>query len=178
MKRDSINDRKLLSKTSYFIETRRDYSFQELQEIKACYDNLYISKYTDLNPRFTIKYLDLIQKNPYFSVNVLRNAQEIKAVFAYYCINETITTPIFWYKNENLYRHISYLLLDQSLLHKKTLNQSSWAWQFKLNRWAKKYMEYSLVYYKHISFGKRVVWNILYFFSRKFWESLLKNNIY
>ncbi len=108
----------------------------------------------------------------------MKNEHEINAVYWYYIINWIITTPIFWYKKENLYRHISYLLITESLQKWIILNQSSWVWQFKMNRWAIKYSEYFLVYYKNLNLIQRSVWKIIYFFSKNFGETLLKNNIY
>lgn len=177
-KHDMKNDERLLKKCDYFSQVKNNYTKDELLDIKACYDNLYIDKYTDLNPQFTVKYLDNLQRNKFFSLNVLRTENKIKAAYGYYHINGTITTPIFWYKNENLYRHISYLLITQTLIKAKVLNQSSGVWQYKINRGAVQHMEYSLVYYQHLNWNQKIIWNTIYFFSKNMWEKLLKNNVY
>jgi len=176
--RDVKNDRNIFEKWEYKFETKNNYSDKELKEILDCYDNLYINKYTDLNPQFTVDFIKNISKNDSFSLNILKNEDDIKAVFWYYKISDVITTPIFWYIEENLYRQISYLLLINTLKTAKILNQSSWVWRFKMNRWAKKYIEYSLIYYKNLPFFKRIIWDFIIFISKTIWEPIFKNNIY
>ncbi len=156
----------------------KNYSDIEINDILNSYNNLYLDKYTYENPQFTINFIKNLLYVNAFSINTLNNINWVKAVFWYYKVWETITTPIFWYKNENLYRHISYYLLIKSLKEAKILNRSSWVGQFKINRWAVKYMEYSLVYINNLKSFKRFVWKIIICVSNKIGEPLLKNNIF
>ncbi|EKE29541.1 MAG: hypothetical protein ACD_2C00152G0005 [uncultured bacterium (gcode 4)] len=175
---DVKNDKKLFENGWFEYEVKEEFTDIELQEIKDCYDNLYLKKYSLENPQFSLDFFVNIARIPLFKMNVLKKDGKIKAAFWYYKIGDTITTPIFWYTEPDLYRQMSYLLLLGSLNEAEVLNQSSGVGQFKMNRWAKKYLEYSLIHYKNLPLIKRVVWVSIDFIIKNFWEPDLKNNIY
>ena len=172
-------DRKMVMKSRYEHIYKNNYSNNELKEIKECYDNLYLKKYSFLNPQLTFDFFKIIQQNNYFFIKILKNKydQKINAAYGCFMINNQITAPVFWYKNDNLYRNITLFCVMEWLDKAEIMNCSSWVWQFKMNRWAEKTTEYFLIYYKHLSFFKKLIWSITLYLSENIWERYLKNNI-
>lgn len=180
--RNLKNDKRVFEKSGYEFVVKKEYSQEELKEIVSAYNYLYLERYTDLNPQFSIHFLENITKEKIFTLWVLQKNGQIDACLWYYGFWEECTTPIFWYnsfdKKKSLYSQISYLLIKTSLEKYKILNQSSWAGWFKMGRGAKKYLEYMMVYSSHLSKRKQRFWNIFEFISKHLWEKLLKNNVY
>lgn len=174
-------DSKLIQKYNFEVKSKV-FSFIDINNIKKCYDWLYLEKHSFCNPQFTKKFYQNLSNISNFSINWLTKDDEIIAVFGYYKLGDRATTPIFWYQLDKLkefwlYRQISFLTITKSLKEVKILNHSSWAWNFKVNRGAKMKLEYMMIYYKHLKLSQRVIWKAIILLS-KFQENLLKNNIY
>lgn len=147
-------------------------------QMKKCYDNLYIKKYSDMNPNLTKDFFKLIHKNTYFTLCALHNkAWEINGVYSYYNINKQTTAPIIWYKKENLYRHLTHCYINSVLQNQTVLNWSSWVWQFKVYRWAEKATEFFFIFQSYWNIFQAIVWRTIYIISRYVWEPYFKKNI-
>ena len=180
-KKSFIEDWRYFRKIGYKIKNT-DFNDNDIIRIKTCYDVLYLNKYSSNNPKFTLDYYKNLIKIYIFYINILWN-ENIEAVYWYYNIWNQITTPIFWYnlknnKNKKLYRQISYLLTIDWFKIATYINQSSWVWEFKLNRWAKMDIEYTMFYIKHLNFFRRLPWLLLKIISKYIVEKELKSNIY
>ena len=180
--RNLKNDKRVFEKSGYEFVVKKEYSQEELKEIVNAYNYLYLERYTNLNPQFSVRYLENITKEDIFTLWVLKKNGQIDACLGYYGFWEECTTPIFWYnsfdKRKSLYSQISYQLIKTSLEKYQILNQSSWAGWFKMCRGAKKYLEYMMVYSSHLPKKKQRFWNMFTFISKHLWEKLLKNNVY
>lgn len=148
------------------------------------YNMLYLKKYTNLNPQFTLDFIKTTIKFKLFNLFKLTENNKIIWVIWYFIINNQATTPIFWYdilkdKKYNLYSQISNLLTFKSLNDVDILNSSSWAWKFKFSRGWEIKLEYNLIFVpKHIWLLKRKYFKILFYLSDKIIEKQLKTNIY
>ena len=161
----------------------KDFTDFDIDWIKKCYDELYIKKYSKNNPLFTKKFYKNLLGVDNFYINLLLKEGKIYWVYWYYIIENQATTPIYWYilkynKSKKLYRQLTFYTLQSTLEKIQFLNHSSWAWKFKINRWAKMDIEYLMVYYEHLNFYKKVAWKFLHFISKKIIKPNLKNNIY
>jgi hypothetical protein len=182
--KDNKYDEKLVYKINpQLIDFQTPEFSKEVEQLKGCYDELYISKYTSLNPNFTLEYYKNIITNKYFTIKWILINNEIVAVYWFYSINKISTTPIFWYildknKEFGLYRIITNKTIHEALEQNEILNHSSWAWRFKLNRWANFDLEYSYFYSKNLSITGKLWWFILEKISRYIIAPNLQNNIY
>jgi hypothetical protein len=173
------SDKRLFEKSNYKHVSKKELNDYEREEIKECYDNLYLKKYSILNPNLNLDFFKNIENVSAFSIEYLINEKNcINWAFAYYKINGQITAPVFWYKNENLYRQITHIYTKNALKIGKTLNWSSWVWEFKMNRGAEKTIEYFFVYFENLWIFKRFFWRIIFYFSKNVWEKYLKNNVF
>jgi hypothetical protein len=135
-------------------------------QIKKHYDDLYLGKYTKLNPQFTIEYLENAIEHKLFNFQVVKSNNTLTAVLGYFKRNNVMTTPIFGYDTnapvtDALYRNISSLLLNESSSNGHILNQSSGASSFKSQRGAKPYIEYNFYFTAGSSFLQRSSWKFI-----------------
>jgi hypothetical protein len=67
--KDNKYDEKLVYKINpQLIDFQTPEFSKEVEQLKGCYDELYISKYTSLNPNFTLEYYKNIITNKYFTI--------------------------------------------------------------------------------------------------------------
>jgi len=159
-------------------------NIEDSNNILKLYNLLYLKKYTNLNPQFSIDFIEDLLKYDIFHFYKLLNNDNILWIIWYFIINNQTTTPFFWYdihlpKKFNLYEQINYILILKTLEESDILNASSWAWKFKKSRWAELFIEYNLLYLpKNIWLFKKLFFKFLILLSEKIIEKDLKNNIY
>jgi len=157
---------------------------KDSNKILELYNKLYIEKYTKMNPQFTVDFIKKLILNKYFYFYKLLDGNKIIWVIWYYYINNQVTTPIFGYdttynKKYNLYSQVSNLLTFNSLDKFDILNSSSWAWNFKIARWWKKYIEYNYIKIpKKNLFLRKFYFYFLFLLSNKVILNNLKSNVY
>lgn len=182
--KDNIWDKKLFQKHKLnFNKFSKDTSDYYIEGIKKCYDELYINKYSRLNPNFSLDFYKNILNNKFFHINWLFYEKKLLAVYWYYEINKIATTPIFWYileknKDFSLYRQITNKTIFETLEKNNILNHSSWAWMFKINRWAIFDLEYMYFLVEWWGIRQKLWWYILEKVSKFIVEPNFKNNIY
>lgn len=182
-KKSFIKDKNICKKFNFSMK-KSHFSAQDIIEMKQFYDDLYLEKYSFSNPQFSIEFFEKILKNPFFSLNLLQNEKwENEAIFGTYTINKKSTNPIFGYninnnKEKYLYGQLTYLSIIEIFKNSEILNLSSGVWKFKMHRWAKMDLEYTFIFWKHLSFFRKIPWKILQFISEQILEKEFKNNIY
>lgn len=139
---------------------------EDIRAIKSCYEELYISKYSTLNPQFTDKFFINGIGRKLFNFLVWDDGNEIKAVLGYFKRNGVMTTPIFGFrtnapKDKGYYRIISSKLMIESEKEQLILNQSSGAAEFKRLRGAEAEIEYSYYFDQYANFRQKRSWKIL-----------------
>ncbi len=172
-------DKKLLKNNITKITNNDSIKIEDIKRIKSLYDMLYLKKYSFLNPQFTEDFIELALRENLFFINAFYSNENLDAVYGYFIRDKVMTTPIFGYDtnyllSKGLYRILSFKLIQDSISKNLTLNQSSGAASFKLNRGAKSSIEYTMVYSKHLKISRHIVWNILHFFSNVVAVPILK----
>ena len=87
---------------------------------------------------------------------------EWQAIIGFFIRNGIMTTPIVGYniklpQSLGLYRRLIAIVLIEAKKRNVDLNLSSGASNFKILRGGKPYIEYTAIYYRHLSFGRRIL---------------------
>ena len=137
------------------------------ERIKQLYDQLYLEKYTPLNPQFTINLIRTWRKTGQLKFFGLRNRKGVlDGIAGCFIVDKTWTTPIVGYdmklpQSAGLYRMLMALIIEECKKREVTLNLSSGAAQFKRLRGGLPEIECSAVYCKHLSFSRRLTWKFV-----------------
>jgi hypothetical protein len=144
-----------------------------LEEALVLYNLLYLEKYSQYNPKFTLAYFKKCHEENLMHFQGYTDAHgKLKAFSGLFVLGDTITSPLVGYdihapKKDGLYIHAIYLIMLFKFKSGKLLNLSSGASQFKRLRGGVSAMEYSVVYCKHLPFYRRIVWMFLKFVSNE-----------
>ncbi len=166
------NDIRLIKKQKLrYISHEEMYPY--LEQALNLYNKLYLVKYSQFNPQFTIQYFRISyeQKLIHFQGYADEN-NKLKSFAGLFIIENTITSPLVGYdtdtpQKEGLYIHAIHLIFLHKFKSGLLLNLSSGASQFKRMRGGQASIEYSLIYTRHLSFGRKLIWSILQFVSNK-----------
>lgn len=166
------NDIRLIKKQKLrYISHEEMYPY--LEEALELYNKLYLVKYSQFNPQFTIDYFRISyeQKLIHFQGYVDDN-NKLKSFAGLFIIENTITSPLVGYdtdapQKEGLYIHAIHLIFLYKFKSGLLLNLSSGASLFKRMRGGQASIEYSLIYIQHLSFGRKLIWKTLQFVSNK-----------
>ncbi len=135
-------------------------------DIARFYDSLYLLKYSNLNPQFTTMYYVYMIENSLFFMRMLKQGDVNKGVCGLFTNGIGATPPIFGYdtktdKSEGIYRALSlwgWQMIEQNIPIQ--MNFSSGVASFKRARGAIGSTEYTMLFYNHLSFGRRLFWNV------------------
>ncbi|QVY59767.1 hypothetical protein [Cytobacillus gottheilii] len=142
------------------------------------YRQLYIQKYSQHNPQFNMRYFNEIMKKNLMHFKWIKN-EDVVGVIGYFTVHSVLTTPILGYntkigKQLGLYRILSYLITKEILDHGYIGHRSAGASEFKRKRGAKQYIEYNVIYQKHLSFSRKWSWMLVKWVMDRFVEPLAK----
>ncbi len=160
-------DKKLLAETTYKLVSQDQIMPSDLPRIAELYHLLYIDKYSKHNPMFTEKYFQLILSHPNFKLEAFRNSKGIiDAVGGRFEMDGIVTLPIVGYDTSKpqklgLYRLVMISTLLYAEKNNLIFNASSGAANFKSLRGAKPFIEYSVIFFEHLSFPRRMLWLFL-----------------
>ena len=134
--------------------------------ILQLYKELYIRKYSPINPQFTETFFRESIRKQQYQYRVLRHQKKIVAVIGYYLENGVMTNPIIGYdqsypKKMGLYRMLTLETIREAERQGVVFNMSSGASHFKRLRGAQPAMEYNLVYDKHLPLSRRLPWTLI-----------------
>lgn len=157
-------DRLLQEKNAYEF---RKLNMQDIPTIKEHYDNLYLHKYSFLNPQWTSAFYEAGIGSGWLQAWGYESQGRLIAVFAYFGCEGVITTPILGYDltlpiTLGLYRLICLSLTQQAEDLRLVLHQSAGAGEFKRWRGSHGDWEYSVVQYSHLSVWRRLGYEVLH----------------
>lgn len=166
------NDIRLIKKQKLrYISHEEMYPY--LEEALELYNKLYLLKYSQFNPQFTVDYFRISyeQKLIHFQ-GYVDDKNKLKSFAGLFIIENTITSPLVGYdtdapQKEGLYIHAIHLIFLYKFKSGLLLNLSSGASLFKRMRGGQASIEYSLIYTRHLSFGRKLIWKTLQFVSNK-----------
>jgi hypothetical protein len=151
-----------------------------LEDAFKLYNLLYIKKYSQHNPQFTLAYIKKCYTENAMHFQGYKNEQgELKAFAGSFIVNDTITTPLLGYdttapQKDGLYIHANNLTLQYKFKHNLIANLSSGASQFKLWRGGEASLEFTVIYIRHLPFTRKMAWYILQFISNHIGMPILK----
>jgi len=151
-----------------------------LQEALVLYQKLYLEKYSQHNPQFTLPFFQTCHQSQSMIFQGFADEEgRLKAFSGLFVIEQTITSPLVGYdtdapQKQGLYIHAIQSVFDYMFKTGKTLNLSSGAAHFKRLRGGKPAIEYSAVYFSHLPFFRRMVYGLLLQLSNKIGIPLMK----
>jgi len=160
------SDMKLLTNSGYEIVGGEHLTQADLPRLLELYRDLYINKYSDLNPKFTEDFLRLVLANKILNFKVMKKNGRIDGVVGYVQRNGKMYCPFFGYdrtvpKEVALYRMLSTVLMLEAHDRRLLFHQSSGASMFKKIRKAHGCIEYTAVHYKHLPFRRQMPWLVI-----------------
>lgn len=160
------SDLKLLKNSGYQIIEGKDVLDEEFPRLLELYRNLYIDKYSALNPTFNVEFLRLVIQQNLMHFKALKKDGRIDGVVGYVEREGKMYCPYFGYDGEvpqevGLYRILSTVLMLEAYEKRLFFHQSSGASTFKKIRKADDCIEYTAVLCKHLKWTRRIPWFML-----------------
>lgn len=159
--RDEARDRNLLDQADFRVVGPDEIGQGDFERMAWLYQKLYLDKYTWLNPRYTPLFMQLAHQNGLLSFHGLRNGNGVlDGVIGFFEQGDTLTAPIVGYDTvqtaeTGLYRRLMALALLRARDRRMLYNMSAGAAAFKRHRGGVAAVEYSVVYNRHLSPGRR-----------------------
>ena len=147
-------------------------NFEEAEQVKNLYDQLYLDKYSHYNPQFTTEFFIQTSKLGIFSYNLLYSNEKMVGVIGTFSIEGLSTNPILGYDfhqdfSEKLYRILTAKIATLSSENNLRRHASSGAMEFKKLRGGISVPEYTMVYTKNLNLFRRINWAIFRFISMR-----------
>jgi hypothetical protein len=141
-------------------------SDDELARGVELYNMLYLQKYSYYNPQFTVDFLRLARDEKILNLRMLRLDGKINAVMGYFVRNGAMTQPLFGYdtslpQETALYRHLTAVTLQDGKELGLTVHASAGVGPFKMNRGAKRFIEYNAIFAKHLPRSRQMPWKLI-----------------
>jgi hypothetical protein len=173
-------DEKIIPQMGYTVVETFEPSPDILAQIQALYDDLYLRKYSHLNPVFTAAFYSNTASKGLLKYILLYDKDKMIGVIGYWHMNGVMTTPILGYevdrgRETKAYRVLSHLIVREAKKHSLRLNQSSGAAEFKSLRGNVAQIESSYVFDRHIPLLRRLPFTIFRWLLRKFGVPLMQN---
>jgi hypothetical protein len=172
-RKDYANDRRALARSGFVTEGLTAMTSADAARIAALYHQLYIGRYSALNPVFTPDFIQLTAETGVCHYRVARAPDGlIMAVAGMVVRGDTMTTPVVGYdttrpQSEALYRIACFMLSDWAMERGLKMHGSAGAASFKRNRGAHGVIEYMAVQADHLSpLRRRVVQGLAALFER------------
>ncbi len=138
------------------------------ERIAQLYTQLYVDKYSRLNPRYTAAFIGVAQQSGLLEFVLLEHEGDarIDGVFGFRVANGFLAAPVLGYDTRlpqelGLYRMLSYLVARTANENGVQLHNSSGVAAFKRNRGAEPEFEYTAVYTRHLPWRHRAGWRLL-----------------
>jgi hypothetical protein len=160
-------DMRLLRKTPLIRTDGSDFTQADYQRIETLYGQLYLDKYSRLNPRYTACFMERWHAAGLLQFRGFRDdAGVLQAVVGMFGQDGILTAPIVGYdtglpQSLGLYRLLMASVFEQSMATGCIVNLSAGAAQFKRLRGGKPVIEYSAVLVSHMSASTRRVVGVL-----------------
>lgn len=150
-------DLKLLARTPLRRQGADTFSNADFDAAAALYAQLYLDKYSRLNPAFTPEFLRFGHESGLMRIDGLRDAAgRIVGVVGTITMGQTMTTPLVGYdlaapRGMGLYRLLMAIAFERMLEDRVSYNVSSGAALFKKLRGARPAIEYTALYSHHLA---------------------------
>lgn len=155
------NDARALRRSGLVAEQAAQLSAPDCERIADLYHQLYVGRYSAINPIFSPRFIALSAQTGLLSYCLVRDeAGVIMAFAALRSAGGVGTVPLMGYDTarpqaEGLYRIASYLAADLAMTRDLRFHGSAGASEFKRNRGAHGVIEYMAVDGRHVSTSRR-----------------------
>jgi hypothetical protein len=134
-----------------------------LERILELYNQLYLEKYARLNPQYSLEFIQHLFSGGIIRIKALWHGEKIVAFTGYFTLDGVMINPLIGYdqsypQKEGLYRLLTMETMLEAEKQGMLLNMSSGAAHFKRLRGAQAFLEFNLVYDRHLSFFRRLPW--------------------
>jgi hypothetical protein len=159
-------DLRLARKTGYRWREHSDLNDRDLPRLRWLYDDLYLRKYSTLNPQFNEAFLRESLHKGWLQLAALEIDGRIDGVLGFFERDGVFTTPLVGYdtslpQKTGIYRLITVRLFQEAAQRGWILNHSSGVSRFKTLRGCEPALEYNLVYYQHLPVAQQLPWRSL-----------------
>ncbi len=161
-------DLRLLENGAWEIVAHDDLRAADMTPFARLYEQLYLKKYTALNPRYTARYLGACHARRLLRFHGLRERATGRWCGVLGCFERggVLTAPIVGYDtalppSRGLYRALMALVLRETTRRGVLLNLSAGAGNFKRLRGGEPCAEFSAVFDAHIPRARRWPWQVL-----------------
>jgi hypothetical protein len=160
--RDERRDMALLQRADYELVPPEEITSDDFERIEALYGNLYLEKYTPLNPQYAARLLGRLHQAGILNFFGLRaRSGKLDGVVGFFEQGEIMTAPVVGYdtaiaQETGLYRRLMAIGLSRARERRLLFNMSAGAAGFKRNRGALPAIEYAAVYNRHLPWKSRV----------------------
>ena len=143
------------------------WSSLDFERAADLYAQLYLQKYSRLNPEYSARFLAAWHENGLLELTGYRDDRGVlQAIVGLFVVEQTITAPIVGYELGELQRWSLYRLLMATVYHAAArtghrVNLSAGAAEFKRLRGGVGTMEYSAVYAGHLPKGRQRALDVL-----------------
>ncbi|MFC7687344.1 hypothetical protein ACFQU5_15725 [Ureibacillus sp. GCM10028918] len=164
-------DEKCITKDMRIV-TNKEILPEDIERIVELYNQLYIEKYSDLNPQFTYKFIEKLLDQDLFIFQGVKINGKLEAISGTFVVNNMMTNPIYGYNLSlfpqfQLYRILRHLNTKLALDNNCLYHQSAGAGHFKKARSGEGTPEYTALYVNHLPFSKKSFWKLLSFLLKK-----------
>ena len=182
-KRPVIRDRKLWEKTKGLQwQNVLQFDKKEIDILLTFYGNLYLKKYSELNPDYSSDFLEASMNSKILDFYILKDSVS-KMPLAVQAVERTehvVCTPFIGYdmsqpKNMGLYRLMHLKLMEIAIEEGKIFNMSSGASTFKKQRGGVPYFDYHIIFIDHLPKRLQWFWRKLYSISESMIKPTMKN---
>ena len=165
---DYRRDLRLLENGEWEIVAHDNLGAADMADFARLYGQLYLEKYTSLNPRYTARYLAGCHENRLLYFHGLREKAtgRWRGVVGCFERDGVLTAPIVGYdtglpQSRGLYRALMALVLRETARRKLLLNLSAGAGHFKRSRGGEPCAEFTAVFDAHLPRPRRWPWSLL-----------------
>ena len=182
-KKDIKKDIRLQHKTPYTHLQHDDLKPSDFERIKELYDKLYIDKYSDLNPQFSVAYLRHLWQEKIWTFTAFEKEGRIDSVCATFDTGAFQIGPLIGYdtripQKEGLYRLAYMDMIAPAQKSQQNVHCSAGVALYKQQRGAESFFEYSAVYIDHLPWYRRLPWKLIQIIMDKFVQPMmLQNNL-
>jgi len=165
--RDRANDDRLLAKTSMIKAEGHEFDDTDWSRAADLYAQLYLDKYSGLNPVFAPHFLKWSQNVGLMDIRGLRNDSGVLlSIVGTISEGRVMATPLIGYdmsapQKLGLYRMSTAMAFEVMTERNLCFNLSAGVGGFKRNRGANPIIEYTALYHRHLSPWRGIAPNVL-----------------
>ena len=165
---DARRDRRLLEGGPWEIVHRDDLRSDDIPDFTRLYGQLYLHKYTSLNPRYTAEYFAACHALGLLRFHGLRERETGRwlGMLGVFERDGVLTAPVVGYdtsepQKRGLYRALMALVMREAVRRGTLLNLSAGAGSFKQLRGGEPCVEFTAVFDAHLPRTRRWPWRVL-----------------